>query len=154
MNPYESILSMLRANGIDFEEIEHEAVYTSEQAAAIRGLSLDGGAKSLLLKTNDDFVLIVLSGSKKLDSKKVKLALSTKKLRFATPEEVKQHMGCEIGACYPFGSIAKLKTYVDQSLLSQSTISFNPGVHNKSITLKLNDYLVLENPAQVSIGLN
>ena len=154
MDAYKAMVDTLRVNGIKYEETEHEPVYTSEQAATIKGFSLEGGAKSLLLKANDSFVLVVLSGSKKLDSKKVKLALGTKKLRFATTEEVKQHMGCEVGACYPFGSIAKLRTYVDESLLNQSTISFNPGAHDKSIKLKLDDYLMLESPTRISVSLD
>lgn len=153
MIPYEAILAILKTRAVDFKEIEHDPVYTSEQAAAIRGFSLDAGAKSLLLKTKSGFVLVVLSGSRKLDSKKIKTALLTNKFRFATPEEVVECMGCKIGACYPFGSIARLKTYIDDSLMNQPVISFNPGVHHKSITLKLDDYLKIENPTRVSVSI-
>lgn len=61
MNPYEDIVGMLRANSVVYTETGHEPVYTSEQAAKVRGLSLESGAKSLLLKANSGFVLIVLS---------------------------------------------------------------------------------------------
>jgi Ala-tRNA(Pro) deacylase len=152
MIPYEAIIGLLKAKSIKFEELNHEPVYTSEQAARVRGLSLDSGAKSLLLKSKDHFVLVVVSGGKKIDSKKLKIALGTKKLRFATPAEVKDEMKCEVGACYPFGSIVKLDTYLDSSLLSQKHISFNPGVHNKSIKLKLNDYLLIEKPSLLDVS--
>lgn len=153
MNPYESIINLLQINSTKFDELNHEPVYTSEQAAKVRGLSLDVGAKSLLLKANDYFVLIVLPGSKKIDSKKLKSALGIKKLRFATPQEVKDIMACEIGSCYPFGSIVGLNTYLDYSLLKQHLISFNPGVHDKSIQIKLSDYLILEHPKKLDISV-
>lgn len=73
-------------------------------------------------------------------------------MRFATVNEVKEIMGCEVGACYPFGSIVHLDTYVDNSLLKQTSISLNPGAHNKSIQLKLSDYLMLENPKKLDVS--
>jgi len=146
MNPYEKILGVLNTNSVKYQVLDHEPVYTSEDAARVRGLSMESGAKSLLLKTKDNFILVVISGSKKIDSKKLKMLLGVKEVRFATPDEVEVKMGCKVGACYPLGSIASLKTYLDSSLLSQPKISFNPGVHNKSIKLKLNDYITLEDP--------
>jgi len=150
--PYDSIVGLLETNSVKYEEISHEPVYTSEQAAKVRGLSMDAGAKSLLLKAADNFALVVLSGSTKLSSKKLKKHLDVKNLRFATPEEVSNRMNCEIGSCYPFGSVADLDTYVDISLLEQTNISFNPGVHNKSFVITLNDYLTIEKPQQVDVG--
>lgn len=154
MKPYEDIVGVLKANSISYKELDHEPVYTSEQAATIRGFSLDSGAKSLLLKADNKFVLTVLSGSKRLDSKKLKKTLGVKNLRFATPEEVKENMGCEVGACYPFGSIIQLDTYLDDSLTKQTDISFNPGLHNKSLVIKLSDYLMIENPKKVNVAVS
>jgi len=154
MNPYQEIIKTLKANSVKFEELEHEPVFTSEQAARVRGLSLDSGAKSLLLKADNDFILVVLPGSRKINSKKLKTKLAVKNLRFAAPEDVKLQMHCEIGACYPLGSIAKLVTYVDKSLFDQTSISFNPGVHTKSIKMSLKDYLNIENPKEINVSQN
>ena len=153
MNPYETIINVLKANSVNFTELEHEPVYTSEQAARVRGLSIDSGAKSLLLKANDNYYLIVLSGSKRLDSKKFKQLFGIKKFRFATPDEVKAKMQCNIGACYPLGSIVNLDTYIDKSLNNQSFISFNPGRHDKSIKMDLKDYLMIENPKKIDVSV-
>ncbi len=152
MNPYEEIIKLLKANSINFTELDHEPVYTSEQAAKVRGMTLNSGAKSLLLKSKDRFVLAVLAGSHKLDSKKLKKALKVKEIRFASPAEVMDKMGCIVGACYPIGSIAKLETYLDNSLFKQINISFNPGRHDKSIKIKLSDYLKLEKPIELDIS--
>ncbi|MAG59952.1 hypothetical protein CMO96_04145 [Candidatus Woesebacteria bacterium] len=139
-NPYEKIIHLLDDSDIKYEILEHAAVYTSEQAAKIRGTSLAQGAKALLLKTGDQFTLAVLPGNKRLDSKKLRKVLSVKKLRFATPEEVKEVMGCEIGACYPIGKIIGVRMIVDKSLAKNKIISFNPGIHTKSIKMKYRDY--------------
>ena len=139
-NPYLAIQNFLKQSHIEYESIEHEPVYTSEQAAKIRGISLKQGAKSLLLKAKNEFILAVLPGDKRLDSKKLKTLLGVKDLRFASPEEVKEIMGCEIGACYPFGNLIGIKMVIDNSLAVNDIISFNPGVHHVSIKLKWSDY--------------
>lgn len=140
-DPYEKIIKVLDARDIKYEIIEHEPVYTSEQAAKARNESINSGAKSLLLRVGHEFVLTVLPGGKRLSSKKIRSIFRPKKFRFATPHEVKKIMGCEIGACYPLGSIIGVKTIVDSSLLENHVISFNPAMHTKTIKLKSSDYL-------------
>ena len=137
--PYQQIIALLNEHTVPFELIEHEPVFTSEQAAQVRGLSMDQGAKSLLLKTDESFLLVVLPGSKKVDSKKVK-KLGIKHHRFASPQEVKETMNCEVGSCYPFGSVCEIPMVVDQSMAKNVMISFNPGVHDKSIKMRWSDY--------------
>jgi len=139
-NPYDKIIKLLEDKKVSYILSGHDPVYTSEQASRARGEPMDKGAKSLLVKTEGDFILAVLPGSKQLDSKKLRDLLGVKKMRFATPEEVKEVMGCEIGACYPIGSVAGIKTIVDNSLSDNGSICLNPGVHNKTIEIKWADY--------------
>ncbi len=145
-NPFKTIIQLLESKKIVYELLEHEPVYTSEQAAVTRGLSLAEGAKSLLLKANNEFILVVLPGDQKLDSKKVKTIVGAKKLRFATPEEVVGIMGCAIGACYPLGNVLEIRTFVDPKLGKNESISFNPGLHDKTIRLTWADYARLVQP--------
>lgn len=146
VKPYETIVSLLKTHNIAYQEIDHEPVYTSVEAAAIRGLSMKEGAKSLLVKVDNSFYLFIIPGDKRLDGKKVKMLLSAKKLRFATAEEVKSLMFCEVGSCYPFGNIIGIEQYVDPSFSENEYISFNPGIHTKSIRITWNDYQRLLSP--------
>jgi Ala-tRNA(Pro) deacylase len=143
-DPYEAIIRLLDEAHIQYEKFEHEPVFTSEQAAAVRGTDIKQGAKALLFKTKEGvFVLVVLPGNKRADSKKLKALLGTKDLRFASPEEVEQQMGCQIGSCYPLGVIAGLRTLVDKSLGQNEFIAFNPGRHDISIKMAYVDYMRL-----------
>lgn len=116
-------------------------------------MSLEQGAKALLLKAGNDFVLVVVPGDKKVDSKKLKKNLGVKKVRFATPEEVKEKMGVEIGACYPFGNVVGLRTLVDESLSKNEIISCNPGRHDISIKFKFSDYQKLVKAELVDVTI-
>ncbi len=151
LNPFEEIIKLLKQHAVQYEVLSHDPVYTSAQAATIRGMELHAGAKSLLLKTPDGFVLAILPGDAKLDSKKLKKVLGVKDLRFAKPEEVKEQMGCEIGACYPIASIANLRAVMDPSLGENEIIFFNPGVHDRSIKMKFSDYVSISKPQIASI---
>ncbi len=144
-NPYRAIIKLLQKNSIEYEEIEHEPVFTSEQAAKIRGLRLSQGAKALVLKGDGKFLLAIMPGNRKLDTKAFKKILGIKDLRFATPQEVEEVMGCKVGACYPLGIVANLKTYVDKHF-NEDAISFNAGLHTKSIKMRWEDYLKVAKP--------
>lgn len=152
-NPFLAITNLLEESDVVYGLLEHEPVHTSEEAARVRGMSAHTGAKSLLLKTGEAFVVAVLAGSQRLDSKKLKHHLgASDKPRFATPEEVQQHMGCEVGACYPHGSLIGLRTILDANLAEQAMLSFNPGVHNKTLNLDMDDYLAVEQPEVADIA--
>lgn len=132
--------------GKEYQIMEHEAVYTSEQAAKVRGTELQQGAKALVLKTKDGFVMAVISGSKRIDMKKLKKIVGSKKLELADPKNVKEITECNIGSVPPFGNLFQLNVYVDKSLLENEIIAFNAGSHTKSIKMKAADYVDIVKP--------
>jgi Ala-tRNA(Pro) deacylase len=146
MSPYERIIGLLDGRGCKYELIEHPPTVTSRQAADALGHDLRRGAKALLLKSGDGFVLCVMRGDNQLDYKKLRAALGTRKLRFATPEEVVEVTGVEIGACYPFGKIAKVKMLVDESLSKNRYIVFSPGLNDVHLKLSWQDYALAAEP--------
>lgn len=152
MSPFEEICALLDTHGKQYDVTEHHAVFTCEDAAKARGVPLHQGAKALLLKVDAQYILVVMSAARKLDSNKLRSFLKVSRLRFATPDEVTSMMHCRIGSCYPFGNIIGLPVYCDRSLLINDFISFNPGVHEKSLTMRLVDYLELVRPELVDIS--
>ncbi len=147
------IKHILTNNKIEFEETEHEAVYTSQQAARAIGLQTEeSGVKSLVFKTKEGgFILVLNPGDKKVDTKKIAQMEDTRSVFFATPQEVERVTGIPIGSVPPFGHKAKLKTYLNEKLLECEYLHFNSGTHTKTIKLKSKDLLkVLENPIRFS----
>jgi len=153
-SPYEAIIKLLDETHTKYEKYEHEPVFTSEQAAAVRGANMSQAAKSLLFKTKEgNFVLVVLPGDKRADSRRLKELLHTKAIRFATPEEVEEQMKCKIGSCYPLGIIAGLRTLVDDSLSQNEEIFFNPARHDVSIKMRYTDYEKLAKPELLPLSV-
>jgi Ala-tRNA(Pro) deacylase len=150
-NVFERLHDWLTRSGVPFTVLRHEPVFTSEQAAAVRGTPLASGAKALLVKAGAAFHLLVLPADRKLDSRKARAALGVKALRFATPDEVLQMTGLQPGSIPPFGSLFGLATCCDPKLAENASINFNAGDHAISVHMTYGDYAALEEPALVEI---
>lgn len=143
---FEKIIKLLKENDINYELIEHEPVYTSEEAANVRGTSLRQGAKAIVFSADKHPILIVVPGDKKIDTKIFKERYGIKDLKILSPDEVKEKTGLEIGAIPPFGNLMGLPTYVDELLTQNKEIVFNAGSHTKSIRMSSQDYIKLCRP--------
>lgn len=119
------VTALLGAAGVAFTEREHAAVRTSEEAAAIRGAPLHSGAKALVLKAADRFLLAVLPADCSLDSKALRGVAGTRRIRFANRDELLELTGLTPGAVPPFGSLFGLQTICDPKLADNAQINFN-----------------------------
>jgi Ala-tRNA(Pro) deacylase len=121
---FDKIKAFFDQHGVKYEVTEHKAVHTSEEAAEVRGVSLDSGAKAMLLKDSGKkltlegvpFYLAVMSASKRFSSKQFKKLINCKNIKFASPEEVHKVTGCLTGAVPPLGKIFGVPVWVDRSL--------------------------------------
>src|SRR4051794_36256471 len=148
---FERIEAWLQRDGVPFTVLRHEPVFTSEQAAAVRGTSLASGAKALVVKAGDRFVLLVVPADRKLDSRKARVSLGVKSLRFATPEEVLELTGLKPGSIPPFGSLFALPTYSDPALAANESINFNAADHAISVQMTHGDYMRVEQPVAAEL---
>ena len=141
------IKELLDTNGILYQVLEHEPVYTSEQAARVRGVDLKTGVKALVLKTKwGDLIMGLVAADRRFDLKKLAKIVGAKSLRLANPQEVLKKTGCEIGSVHPFGNLHNLPTYLDASILENDTVNFNAGLHTVSIQMKTKDLVKAVNP--------
>ena len=143
---FERVENLLKEHGIAFQVLRHEPVYTSEEAARIRGTPLASGAKALVCKGGDHFVMFVVPADRRLDSHAVRRAKGWRKLRFATREEVQELTGLAPGSIPPFGSLFGLPTLCDERLGDNDVINFNAGDHSLSVSMRCADYLLAEKP--------
>jgi Ala-tRNA(Pro) deacylase len=143
---FERVSELLSAKSIEFDILRHAPVYTSEEAAAVRGTPLASGAKALVCKADEQFLMIVVPADRKLASKAVRKAAGIKSLRFASREEVEQLTSLTPGSIPPFGSLFGLATWCDERLAEHAQINFNAGDHEISISMAYADYVAAEQP--------
>jgi len=142
----ERLTALLERHGVDYRTTRHAPVKTSEEAARVRGTRLASGAKALLCKGEEGFVLFVMPADRRLSSRAVRRRWRWKNWRFATREELAEVTGLVPGAVPPFGSLFGVPTCCDAALLEQREINFNAGVRDVSVRMAAADWLAVERP--------
>lgn len=150
----DNIRKLLAEHGVTYREVEHEATFTSEESARVRGESLAVGAKALLVKTDDVFRLFVLPADRQFDAKRVKQELKVRSIRFATKEELLELTGLVPGSVPPFGRpVLPFELYGDTAIGStEDKVAFNAGSLTTSIIMTASDWKVAAGPSMFSFS--
>ena len=85
---------------------------------AANSLKCEVGAiiKSLLFRTENTFLLCLVSGDKRCSLNKLKKITQIKNISMASPEDVKSQTGYTIGGVSPVGHLSKINIFIDNSL--------------------------------------
>ena len=89
---------------------------TAKDAAIALGCNVGAIVKSLLLKTEDSFILCLVAGDKRCSINKLKKINNIKDISMASPEEVKTQTGYTIGGVSPVGHLKDVEIFIDKSL--------------------------------------
>jgi Ala-tRNA(Pro) deacylase len=140
-------------NKVNYDVLGHARTYTAQDTAEAAHVPGKEVAKSVVVKTDDRFVLVVLPAPRKIDLERLKEILDTKEARLAEESEFTSLFpGCEAGAMPPFGNLYGLAVYVDQSLAQDEEIVFNACTHVDAIRMKYKDFERLANPQLASFA--
>ena len=154
---YDHIVALLRENGAEFRELEHEPEGRTDVASRIRGNLLSQAAKAMVIAARTDdgarrFALAVVPGDRRVSFDAVARLLRGRKASLASAEEARALSGCTMGAVPPFSFDPRLKLIVDGRLAAEPQIVFNAGRLDRSIFLASSDYQRLAAPQIASIA--
>jgi prolyl-tRNA editing enzyme YbaK/EbsC (Cys-tRNA(Pro) deacylase) len=99
-----------------------DGVRTAQAAADAVGCEVGAIANSLIFDADGEPVLILTSGSHRVDTEHVAREQGLPALSKATPDFVRQHTGQAIGGVAPVGHPAPLRTFVDRWLVQHETV--------------------------------
>ena len=110
---------------------------------AANSLKCEVGAivKSLLFRTEENFLLCLVSGDKRCSLNKLKKITLIKDISMASPEDVKIQTGYTIGGVSPVGHLKNLKIFVDESLKRFPNIFAAAGHPNCVFKINFEDLL-------------
>ena len=123
-------------------QILEKTARTAKEAA--NALNCEEGAivKSLVFKTETEFLVCLISGDKRCSLNKLKKVISKKDVSMASTDEVKAQTGFTIGGVSPVGHINNLDIIIDKTL-ERFQIVYAAAGHPNSIfkidILKLKD---------------
>jgi len=139
-----SVLELFARENVEYQLYEHEPVYTSEQAASVRGVELKTGVKALVLKSREgQFLLADIAADGRVDTRKLEGLTKMRGIHFASRDEVLAATHCEPGSVHPIGSLFGIATYLDQSVLENDYVNFNIGVLTRSVRIRAEDLMRL-----------
>lgn len=151
---YSKIKIALDSKKVIYKELRHEAVFTSEEAAKIRGNNPEEGAKALIFsgkrsgQNEKIFIQLVIQGNKRVDKEKFKARFGFESLKMVSADEVEKISGVKPGAVAPFGNLFEpaIQVFVEAGIIRTSEIEFNAGDHKISIRMNTGDWVKIVKP--------
>ena len=135
----QEIYEFLTAKGIDFEKLEHDAVYTIEEMEKA-GITAKGTVcKNLFLRDakGKNHFLVTVPEEKRIDLKILAEQLGSTKLSFASAERLSKYLGVGQGCVSPLGILndeSKSVTVVfDKDLQFNNAVGIHPNDNTASI---------------------
>lgn len=111
------VVDALASEGLQIEIKEFaESTRTAAEAAAAIGTTVPRIVKSLVFVAGDEAVLVLTSGSNRVDTAKLETLLGCSIGR-ADADRVREATGFSIGGVPPLGHSQPLRVYVDRDLL-------------------------------------
>jgi Ala-tRNA(Pro) deacylase len=137
---------------ISYEVVEHERALRAASEAEAAGIRPENATKSILIRDEGGYRLVVIQASDRLDLRKVRdlLEVSRTSLRLVTEDEMAAEFPeFELGAIPPLGEMLPAPEIVDRRLLEHDRVLCNGGDHTHSVLLDPND-IVRASGAQVA----
>ncbi|MFA5135155.1 MAG: YbaK/EbsC family protein [Patescibacteria group bacterium] len=138
------LLNHLKKHNVKHEVLSHRTVYTAYDLAQTTKRKLQEISKTLLMKADRAYYLVVIPAHYKLNVAKLKKHLRAKKISFAREAEMKSKFKVKPGAMTPFGSIHKVPVLIDSALVRVRDVIFNAGTFTESVRMKVKDFIALE----------
>lgn len=139
-----NVYDILKKLNINYDEVEHKAVYTSSEAEFIKE-QIDGiGVKNLFLKdTHDNYYILLLKDNEKADLKALAKLMNTH-FSFGSEEKLKELLSLTKGSVTPLGIINdkenKVTVLINNNLVNKKLLC-HPNTNTKTISLEYKDLI-------------
>ena len=148
---------MLDQEGASYRVIEHEPEGRTEIIARIRGNKIQQSIKSMVLQVRlkpkeNIYYLANIPGDCRVDFEGLKKHFQADSVAFAQKEKAQELTSCVIGAIPPFSFNDRLILIADPLIQENEEVVFNAGRLDRSIVMKLSDYLRIARPQLVHIA--
>ena len=153
------LMKYLEKAGIKHNILEHRTVYTALDAAATMRRKLNEIVKSLLVRADRDYYLVLLPADHNLDFKKLGKLLSVysgkpvKTVKIPGEKIMEKVLKIKAGALSAFGGLHKLPVIMEKELFKTKKAVFSSGSFNHSIEMAVKDFTKLENAVLGALGM-
>ncbi len=148
---YTQLVAFLDQHNTQYRLIDHAPEGRTEIVSPMRGNALSQAAKCIILmvkigKKVTKYILGVIPGDARVDLNAVKALMQGTYISFASSGIAERLAGSVVGTILPFSFNPELELIVDPSLLENNEIYFNAARLDRSMALKISDYMMLSKP--------
>src|SRR5512132_1885421 len=129
-----------------------ESTHNSELAARTLGVQVGQIAKTILLLSDESAIVVVSSGDRRVDTKKVRALGYGKRVRLAGPDDVVARTGFAVGAVSPVALPEGVPIYLDRSLRRFDTIYPAAGETNNMFVTTPDELLALTGGTETDLA--
>jgi Ala-tRNA(Pro) deacylase len=148
------VKDFLEENRVPYVHCTHRLAYTAQEVAAAQHVPGREMAKTIIVKTDSQFAMIVIPAVMKLNMKSLRDELPFSHVELATEKEFSSLFpDSELGAMAPFGNLYGLVVYVDKTLIDDQEVVFNAGTHVDTIRMKYADFARLVQPRVLNAAI-
>jgi Ala-tRNA(Pro) deacylase len=138
----QQLFDRLAELGIAHGTVEHEPVFTVEQAKAHRGVLPGHHIKNLFLRNKkEEMWLVVALEDRAIDLKQLGERLGAGRLSFGSPERLRTYLGVEPGSVTPFAVINdtqhKVSLVLDSALREGGPVNAHPLANTMTCPIEL-----------------
>lgn len=129
-----------------------ESTHNSELAARSLGVQVGQIAKTILLLSDETPIVVVISGDRRVDTKKVRALGYGKRVRLAGPDDVVARTGFAVGAVSPVALPDGVPIYLDRSLRRFGKIYPAAGATNNMFVTTPDELLALTGGIETDVA--
>lgn len=140
------IYTILNKLNINYEEVNHKSVCTVQEAINLGISKMITGieCKNLFVKSKNNYYLIFVKSSKRVNLKELSKLINETRLSFATIEELKEILNLDIGSVTPLSIINdkdnKVTLLLDKELKNEKVL-VHSNINTRTLSLYYNDLL-------------
>ena len=141
----QEVLEFLNNKNIEFEMVEHEAVFTIEEMNNLNLEEKGVGVKNLFLRDEKgkNHFLIVAKDETKIDLKGLKDKINSTKLSFASEERLQKYLGVTRGSVSPLCILNDeenaVKVFIEKSVENEARIAIHPNDNTATVYIATKD---------------
>lgn len=144
----EETYAFLKENNIEFEAVEHKAVFNMEELGDVELPHPEWEAKNLFVRDDKkrNYYLITVKGAKRVDLKDFRKKHGLRPLTFASADDLLEIMKLTPGSVTPLGllndSECKVKLYLDAEF-EDGMMGVHPNDNTATVYMRADDVLRL-----------
>lgn len=150
--PIKSIKEFMDNHHVKYVSMSHSPAFTSQEIAAAAHVSGRDLAKTVVVKMDGKFALVVVPANHHVNFAKLRDEIGAKQVDLASESEFKDKFaGCEVGAMPPFGPLFDMPVYLAETLTHHDHMVFNAGSHSELVRVTEKDFERMVHPEVVEI---